>query len=307
MPEIKIEEKEIQKTIDNLLSMRAKEAAVTREAKKGDRCELDFETFIDNVAIEGGQAKKYSLELGKSQMIPGFEENLVGKKAGEDFEFDLRFPKDYHNKGVADKIAHFKIKMHTVFERTLPEVNDEFAKGLGFKSLEMFKKHLKTNIRQEKEQNEQAKKDKEIIDLIMSKSKFGDIPEALLNSEIDKMIMELKDNVSKQGLVFEDYLKHLKKSEAELKIDFAGDALKRIEAALIIRKIAENEKIEATAEEIDQEVERSIAMYKLQQVPEPELKKIEKQLRSEQYRDYVSSLLRNRKTIELLRAEIIKK
>ncbi|MFH0815069.1 MAG: trigger factor [Candidatus Falkowbacteria bacterium] len=305
--EIKVEDAEIEKIINDLRELRAQEVAADRPAKNGDLVHIDLGTFVDLVPIEGGQAKKYSVLIGKGQMIPGFEEKLIDKKAGEELEFDLRFPKDYHNKNIADKIAHFKIKMISVFERTLPTVDEEFAKSLGFKSLEMLRKNLGDNVKMEKERDASSKKDREIIELLAKKSKFEDIPDALVDSEAHKMVHELEDNVTKQGLKFADYLQHMKKTEADLRIDFAADAIKRIQASLIVRAVADKENIAATEEEIKTEVERTIAMYKLQRTPENEMEKITKYLRGDDYRRYVENIIKNRKALEKLKEILVKK
>jgi trigger factor len=305
--EIKVADSEVDKIIEDLRGLRATETNVDRPAKIGDIVHIDLGTFVDMVPIEGGQAKKYAVALGKKQMIPGFEEQLIGKKAGNELEFDLRFPKDYHNKNIADKIAHFKIKMISVLERTLPIVDEEFAKSLGFKSLEMLRKNLGDNVRLEKTRDASSKKDREIIDLIIKKSKFEEIPSALVDSESHKMVHELEENVSRQGLKFEDYLKHLNKTEADLRLDFAPDAIKRIQASLIVKTVAEKENVQAADEEVKQEVERTIAMYKLQGTPANEMEKISKYLRGDDYRRYVENLVRNRKALEKLKEIMIKK
>ncbi|MBI5254214.1 trigger factor [Candidatus Falkowbacteria bacterium] len=305
--EIKVEGTEIDKIINDLLELRAKEVVADRPAKNGDLVHIDLATFVDMVPIEGGQAKKYSVVIGKGQMIPGFEEKLIDQKAGDELEFDLRFPKDYHNKNIADKIAHFKIKMLSVFERTLPTVDEEFAKSLGFKSLEMLRKNLGDNVKMEKERDANAKKDREIIDLLAKKSKFEDIPDALIDSEAHKMVHELEDNVARQGLKFADYLQHMHKTEADLRIDFSADAIKRIQASLIVRNVADKENIQATDEEIKQEVECTIAMYKLQLTPENEMGKITKYLRGNDYRRYVENIIKNRKALERLKQIMVQK
>jgi trigger factor len=197
--------------------------------------------------------------------------------------------------------------MLAVMERALPEANEDFAKSLGFKSLEMMRKNLGGNIKLEKERDINAKKEREIIDLLIKKSKFEDIPSALVDSEAHKMVHELEDTVSRQGLKFEDYLKHINKTETDLKLDFAPDAIKRIQASLLIREVANKEAVKATDDETKQEIERTIAMYKLQRTPENEMERISKYLRGDDYRRYVENLLRNKKALEKLKEIMIKK
>ena len=309
MTEIKVENSEVEKVVTDLRSMRAKEILKNENepVELGDKVELDFETFIDQVAIDGGQAKGHSLVIGKGQMIPGFEDNIIGLKKDETKEFELEFPKKYHEEKLQGKKALFKIKILTIYKIELPEVNDEFAKGFGLKNLDDLKKHLESNIKREKEMKENERYELELIEQLIDKSKFEELPDSLVEDEIHKMIHELEDNVVRQGMKFEDYLSNIKKTEADLHLDFSADAIKRVKTGLVIRVLAEKERITADEKEINDETERSLASYKFHPQYEGKLAELEQNMRSENGQRYFSNLIRNRKAMELLKEKTSKK
>jgi len=306
LPETKIDAKEIEKTLDDLKKMRSKEAVADKAAEKGDKVELNFDTFMDNVPIEHGSAKKHSLVVGENKMIPGFEENIEGMKKDEEKEFDLAFPKEYHAKELAGKKATFKIKILAVYKIELPTIDDAFAKELGLTDLKTLKSHIESNIKKEKQVKEEQKQELEMINALIEKSKFDELPEVLINQEVHKMVHELEDNVTKQGMDFKNYLEHIKKTEADLKLDFTADAIKRVKTAVLIREIAQKQKLEITDKEIDEEVERTIASYKLNPAYAAQIDELEKNIKSDNARQYFKNLIINRKTIKFLKDTIIK-
>jgi len=266
---------------------------------------LIFETFIDKIAIPGGKAEKYPLVIGSNKMIPGFEEQVIGMKKGEEKEFDLTFPKEYHNEKIAGKNAHFKVKVGEVFERVKPEINEDFAKMLGLKTIDDLKSSIKNNLRHEREHIEGDKKDLEMINKLIEQTTYGDIPETLISDETYKMLEELKDNIAKQGLRFEDYLEHLKKKESDLMLDFTPDAMKRVKTSLAIREIAKQEKIETLESEIDAERDLTLNSYKMNPAFATQMEHLEKNITSEGARRYFENVLINRKVMEMLRKTII--
>lgn len=298
--EIKIEADQIEKVIKEVQESRAKETLEKKAAEKGDKVEVDFEVFRDNVPIDGGTQKKYPLVIGSQHFIPGFEENLISLKENEEKEFELNFPKEYHNKNLAGKPAKFKVKVLAVYKRELPEINDEFAKSLGQESLAKLKEQIEHNMEHEKHHEEEERVERELLDKIIDNSEIAEIPDILITSETNKMIQEMESNLGMQGVPFADYLKHLNKTIDQLKLDFAPQALKRVKGALIMRQIFFTEKIETTEAEIDQELEKYKAMYK--QNPE-----LIKQLNTPEYRDYVSNLLGNNKVMNLLKTTCVER
>lgn len=307
LPEIKVNDEKLEKVMQDLQKMRAQDEEVNEPADKGHKVLVDFKAFMDNVPLEGGQAKDHQIILGEGQMIPGFEDKLIGMKKDEEKEFELVFPKEYHAKHLAGKKALFKIKMKTINKVKLPEINDEFAKTLGLPDLQALKNNIKTNIEQEETNKAMQKQELEIIEKMIDATKFEDLPETLINSEVHKMMQELKDNLAKQGMNFDDYLKHLKKSEADLKLDFTPDAIKRVKTGLMIREIAQKEKIEATNEEIEQEKQKTLASYKLNPAYEGKIDELEKNLNGEQAKQYFGNLIANRKTISWIKDKVVEK
>ena len=304
--EIKIEAAAVDKVLADIQKMRCQEALVEREIGKTDKAEIDFETFIDKIAIAGGKAEKYPLVIGDNHMIEGFEDNLIGLKKDDTKEFELSFPKKYHEEKIAGKKATFKVKVLNVYERKMPELNDELAKSLGLPTFEALKKQIEDNLKHEKEHQAQDKKDVEIITQLIEKSTFGDLPDVLINDEAHKMVHELEDKVTQQGLQFADYLNHLKKKESDLLLDFTPDAIKRVKSSLAIRQIALNEKITIDDKEIDDETDLTLKSYQMNPQYASELKQIEDNIKSPNARRYFENLLINRKVMKLLRKEMVK-
>lgn len=306
MEEIKVEQEEVDKVIRQIQTMRATETLEDKKVEKGDKVELSFETFIDNVPIENGKAEKHSLVIGQGQMIPGFEDNLISLKKDDEKEFELPFPKEYHEKKLAGKKATFKIKILGVYKIVLPEIDDEFAKQLGFKDAEGLKGNLSNNIKGEKEQKATQKKELEIINLLLEKSNFDEVPEVLVNQELHKMMHEMQENVAKQGMKYEDYLSHIKKTESELKLDLTPDAIKRVKTGLLIREFAIKNNIKPEEKEIEEEIQKTLASYKLNPAYAAQIDDLEKNLRTNNAKRYFENMLANRKTIQFIKDKVIK-
>ena len=290
---IKIEAKDVDQAIEDLRKMQAKESLQDKPAETDDRLEVDFTVSLDRVVIEGGVGKKYPIVIGEHTMIPGFEEQLIGLKAGEEKEFELAFPKEYQNAMVAGKKCEFKVKVLSVFQRELPEANDEWATTLGAKDLADLKEKIRKNYEDEKTAHEEQRAEMELLNKIVEKSEFTEIPELLIDNEAHRMVHEFADSISYQGINFDDYLKSIKKSHDDLEKDFRPKALERTKVSLIIREISAIEKIQVTDEEINKELDTISS-----QVDSEEAKN---NVRSDGYRQYVSSIIRNQKTIEKLK------
>lgn len=294
---VNIPDKEIDKALEDIRKLRAEEKEVDREAREGDLVEIDFSTTLNNVPLEGGQASKYQLILGDKQMIPGFEEKIIGMKKGEEKKFKLKFPKDY-KKDLAGKEAEFTVKLLAVKERKLPELNDEFAKTLGQASLNDLKKILKQNIEAEAKQKEEQRTEIEMLQEVVKKSKFGPIPKSLIDNEIHRITHELEDDLQMRGISYSDYLKNLGKTDQEFKEDLKPKAEERVKTALVSRELALQKDIKASKEEIDKELDLARAQY--QNNPE-----VLKNLERPDYKEYIANVLTNRKVIEWLKKKIV--
>ena len=291
----------IEESIEDLRKMFATQNKVERSAQHGDRTDIDFELTLDGVVMENGTGKNHPVIIGSKQFVPGFEENLIGLKAGEVKEFNVTFPPTYHHAPLAGKTGKFRVSVHTVYEINKPEVNDEFAKKAGkFTSLTELRQKLEANLKEEAATETDRRFERAVVDELIARSRFGDLPAVLIDNEVEKMIAELKDEVSRQGgPSFDDYLQGIKKSLADLKKEFRPPAEQRVKAAILIRAIAKKERVVPDDKQVEEELKSTKTMYK----DSPE---ILGRIDSEDYRDYLRSLQVNRKVVELLKANAIK-
>jgi len=296
--EARVEDKEVNKVLEDLRKMQAKEVLTDRQAKKGDRIEADFEVSLDKVVIEGGQGKKYPLVIGEGMMIPGFEEQFIGLKAGEEKTFQLKFPDQYQNKMVAGKLCDFKVKLLSVYDRSLPELNDDWAKTLNAGSLQDLKEKIQQNLVEEQKFNFEQKAEIEMLNKIVEKTEFSEIPEVLVESESHRMIHEFEDSIVSQGLNFADYLKSVNKEKKDLEAEFKPKALERVKASLVIKAVADERKIEVSEQELNEETEKILLQVK----GNPEA---EGNIKSTGYQHYLQTIIRNRKVLEALKKELI--
>ncbi|HLD27363.1 MAG TPA: trigger factor [Patescibacteria group bacterium] len=293
-----VKDEEVDQAIDDLRGMRAKEVLVNRPAQKNDQAEIDFNVSLDKVPVEGGQGQKYPLVLGSGAMIPGFEDNLIGLKAGEEKIFQLKFPAEYQNKMLAGKLCDFKVKVHSVFERQLPEATDDWAKTLGAESVKELKTKITKNLEEEKKFNEEQRLENELLEKIVARVKFSEIPDSLIHNEAHRMVHEFGDTIAARGISFADYLKNIKKEEHDLEEEFAPRAKERVKTSIVIKEIADQEKIEATADELKKETELILAQV-------PDNQEAADNIKSEGYQQYLNTIVRNKKVMEMLKKECI--
>ncbi|MFH0819462.1 MAG: trigger factor [bacterium] len=298
--DLEFKEEKIKKTLRDLAEMRAGEKVVERPARESDKVEIDLKMFQGKVPVEGGTSHNHFVYLNDNNYnIPGFNEKLLGLKSGEEKEFQLTFPKTHYNKNLAGFPVDFKIRVKNVYERTVPEINDEFARGLGnFADLAALEKQLRSNLKEEAQQKEAERQEIEMLAQLANGSTFSEIPEILIVNEKERMVEELKNNLTRQSLDFTHYLEHLKKSEDDLKESFAEEAVKRIKTGLVLRQIQLKENLTAGEEEIHQEIEKIKQFYQNQ--PEQSA-----DFDSPDYHDYLATVLANRKAIGFLKEKII--
>ncbi len=261
--EIKVDESEVDKEVAFLAKQRAKIITVNRGAKEDDQVEVDFDASQDNIVLENGTAKKQLIVIGEKRFVPGFEEKLIGMKAGDEKEFDLTFPKEYHAKHLAGKNVTFNVKVNLVQERQIPEINDEFASGIGkFKDLSELKKNIHKGIEHEQKQKVKDEQKREIIDAITEKTEL-DVPEVLINREIETMMAELESDIGRINLNKQQYFEQLKTTEEKLKEQWRRDqAPKRVKAALAVQEIAKENEITSETKEIEEEMNKILQYYK---------------------------------------------
>jgi trigger factor len=291
---VMVTDDEVNSLLEDLRRSRCTEVLVTRPARKDDKVEIDFQGFSDGVPLEGATSKTHPIVIGSQQFVPGFEEHLIGMKPGEKKEFTIRFPKTYHDKRLENRNVLFRVTLHSVFQRNIPVADDAFAKSMGtFKTLVELKERLRKNISDSKTQKERERFEQAMLEKIEEISKIGELPDVLVNGEIDKMLSELRERTSAQGMEYPRYLEALKKSEEDLKKEFLPKAEKRIRLALLSRAIAEKERIEIRDDEIDKEIEEARALYRGNQ-------EVEQNLRSDDYRRYLKNTMTAHRVTEFL-------
>jgi len=289
----KVTDEQIQKELTSLQKSRAKIITVAREAKEGDLVEIDFEVLVEGKPIEGGTAKKHPLTIGENYFIPGFEGQLIGMKEKDEKEFNLDFPKEYHQKSLAGKPARFKVKMSLVQEKELPKLNDEFAKSLGkFENIEALKKSISEGIEIEHKKNNEEKWRAAAIEKITAESQIN-LPEVLIEQELEKMMAELEQNIAGMGLTLDAYLENIKKSKSEITKGWKETAEKRVRMALVLKEIAAAEEIEIPAKEVEEEMNRVLAYYK-------GMGDMEKNVDMERLYIYTKGVLTNEKVFKFL-------
>ncbi len=297
---IEVKEKDIDQALKDLQRMQTKEirAATGEVIAKENKVIVSIQIKKDGVAIEGGQSPNHGIYMMEDYYVPGFKEQLIGMKEGEEKTFTLPFPDSHVQKMLAGKPVDFFVKINELYKLEPPQIDDTFAVSLGQKDLLQLKQRIEDNLKDELIVEEERRQEKEILELLAKKSLFEDLPDLLVNEEINKMVGELKGAVEEQGAIFEDYLKNIKKSYAQIKLDFTPQAITRVKVAILLRALAKQEKIEVTQKDIDEELDRLASRY-----DDPETKKY---VYTPQYRDYVEQLLTNRRVISVLKEVMVK-
>ncbi|MDC2863204.1 MULTISPECIES: trigger factor [unclassified Bacillus (in: firmicutes)] len=232
--------------------------------ENGDTAVIDFEGFVDGEAFEGGKGENYSLAIGSNTFIPGFEEQLVGLKAGEQKEVEVSFPEEYHAAELAGKPATFKVTVHEIKVKELPALDDEFAKDANEEvaTLDELKAKIRENLEVSKKQEAEQKVRDEVVEKASANAEI-EIPEAMIETELDRMVREFEQRLSYQGMNLELYYQFTGTDEEKLKGQMKEDAAKRVTTNLVLEAIIEAEKIEATEEEVNAEVEKMAEMYNM--------------------------------------------
>ncbi|MBE3569273.1 MAG: trigger factor [Bacillales bacterium] len=234
------------------------------EAEEGDTVVIDFEGFVDGEPFEGGKAENYSLELGSDTFIPGFEDQLIGTKAGEEKEVEVTFPEEYHAEELSGKPAVFKVKVHEVKEKVLPELDDEFAKDVDeeVETLADLKAKIKDRLKHQKEHEAEHALQDAVVEKATANAEI-DIPEVMIENEIDRMMQEFSQNLSAQGMNLELYYQFSGQSEEDLRNQMKENAEIRVRTSLTLEAIANAENIEASEEDVEKELQRMADQFNL--------------------------------------------
>ncbi|MBH0230053.1 trigger factor [Halobacillus yeomjeoni] len=232
------------------------------EVENGDTVVMDFEGFVDGEAFEGGQADNYSLEVGSGSFIPGFEEQLVGKKAGEETDVQVTFPEEYHAEDLAGKEATFKVKIHEIKGKELPELDDEFAKDVDEEVETLDELTKKTRERLEEQKKTEAENHKrDTLVKQASENAEVEIPDAMVQTELDRMVQEFEQRLQMQGMTKDMYFQFTGQDEDTLREQMKEDAGKRVKTNLTLEAISEAEDVNVTDEDVNSELENMASMY----------------------------------------------
>ena len=235
-----------------------------RAAEEGDIVTIDFEGFVDGEAFEGGKGEAYPLTLGSHTFIPGFEEQLVGAKTGDHVEVNVTFPEEYQAKELAGKAAVFQCDVKKIEAKELPELNDDFAKDVSeFDTLAEYKEDVKKNLTESKEKEALRAKEDAAIEKIIENAEM-EIPEAMLDTQCRQMMDDFGRRMQSQGLSMEQYFQFTGQTAEKMMEDMKPQALKRIQTRLVLEKIVEVENIQPTEEEVNEEISKMAAMYKME-------------------------------------------
>ncbi|MEI3356092.1 MAG: trigger factor [Clostridia bacterium] len=263
-----------------------------RPVESGDIATIDFEGFVDGKAFEGGKAENHDLEIGSNTFIPGFEDQIIGMKIDEEKDVVVKFPEEYFSKDLAGKDAVFKVKVHEIKKKELPELDDEFAKDVSeFDTLEELKADIKA--KQEKQNEERAKYEtQEAVVKALCENVKVQIPSGMVEMEIDNMLRDIEQRLSYQGLKLEQYLQMMGKTMEDMRKEYEPQAINGIKSRLALEAVIKAEKIEATDKEIDEKMKEMAKNYGKEND--------EEFLKNENVRNYIKEGLASEKAIDFL-------
>ena len=262
-----------------------------RPLENGDTATIDFEGFVDGVAFDGGKAEGHELEIGSGAFIPGFEEQLVGMEIDGEKEIKVTFPKEYFSKELAGKDATFKVKLHEIKKKELPELDDEFAKDVSeFDTLDELKKSIKEKLTKNNEQRAKYETEDAAIKAVCEGSEL-DVPSGMIELEIDNMLKDFEQRLAYQGLNLEQYLKMLGKTEEEIRKEYEPQAIEAIKSRLVLEAVIKAEKIEASEEEVKAKMEEMAKSYG---------KDVEELSKNENLKNYLEDGIKSEKALEFI-------
>lgn len=298
--DITVTDEDVENEIKSQLSRNARSIDVTdRAAQMGDTVVLDFDGSVDGVPFEGGKSENYTLELGSNSFIPGFEDQLCGKNLEEDIDVNVTFPKDYHAEELAGKKALFKCKLHKITAKELPELNDEFAEDQGFDSVADYKEDVKKTLTERKENAAKRTQEDEALAKIIADSKM-DIPDAMIDFQVNQMLNEYANNLAQSGLSFEQYMQFTGMTLDQLKAQMRPDAEDRIKGSLVLEAIAKAEGFEGTDEDVEKKIEEMAEQYGMKaddikkNIPDSEKENMKKDVALEKAINFVTENMKLR-------------
>lgn len=287
---ISVTDDEVVKVIDHLSEGRVKEAAVDRAAEKDDKIVVDIAMSLDNVPLDGGQNKDTAVIIGKDYLVPGFDEHLIGLTKAEERTFNIHYPDNHFQKNIAGKEVSFKVIAKDIFSRELPKLDDDFAKTFGLETITELRTNIKTNLEAEKTEEAKYTLEHSILEAVVAKATISELPDELIDNELEVMLKELEHNVTAAGGKFTDYLVSINKPLESLKQELRPQAIERLKISLVVRAIIKAEHITVTEAEVNTELDNLRKHYG------HDTKALET-LNSSLYRQHIETLLLNRKVV----------
>ena len=262
---VKVTKKEIEDAVNHMREHYKENVLKEGKVANGDIAIIDFEGFKDGVAFDGGKGENYSLEIGSNSFIPGFEEQIIGMKAGEEKEINVTFPNDYHEESLKGAPAVFKVKVNEVKEIKIPELDRDFFDDLGMEGIdskEALENQVKENIKASKEKQAEDKYIDELLNKIIETAEI-DVPETMINDETDRMVQQFSEQIGMQGITIEQFYQFTKSDESKLKEQYHDEAVKRIKYRLVLDEIVKKEKIKVSDKEVDKKLEDIAKKYNM--------------------------------------------
>ena len=289
----KVTAKEVKEEIEKELERSARTVEKTGKIAEGDTAVIDFEGFIDDKAFEGGKGENYDLEIGSHSFIEGFEEALIGHKAGEDVDVEVTFPENYQAEDLAGKPAVFKCKIHAVKGKEIQKLDDEYVSDTTeFETVDEYKASVKERLENRKKDEARRAQEDEALAKIVEDSEM-EIPDAMLDLQVENMINDFANNMAQQGLSLQQYMQFTGSTMDAFKEQVRPDALQRTQTSLVLEAIAKAENIEATDEDVQAQIEKMAGMYGMEAdqlkglVGEEEQKSMKKDLAIEKAIEFV--------------------
>lgn len=300
--EYPVTDEDVDKELENMRNANARMVAVEgRPAKKDDMVIIDYKGFVGEEQFEGGTAENQPLVLGSGHFIEGFEDQLIGAKAGDSVEVKVTFPEDYHAEHLAGKEAVFKVDVKEIKEKELPDLDDEFAKDVSeFETLEDLKKDIRKKLEERAAHRAKHETEDEVIKRVTELSEI-DIPEVMIEKQIDSMVRDFEMQLMYQGLKLEGYLDYYNKSMEEFRDGLRDEATERVRTQLTLEKVSQVEGVTASEEELDKELEEMAKRYKME-----DIEKFKKSMGEDEL-NYIRESIIIRKTVDLLVGELTEK
>lgn len=296
----KVSKKDIDHEIEHQREHNARISTVEdRDLKENDISTIDFEGFVDGVAFEGGKGENFELTIGSGQFIPGFEEQLVGMKIGEEREINVKFPEEYHAENLAGKDAMFKVKLISIKEKILPELDDEFVKDVSeFETLEEYKKDIEKKLKEQKESQAKADKENQAMDKLIENTEVV-IPESMIETEINQMIEQFAGNLSYQGLTIEKYCEYMGTTLDGFKETLKPQAEKDVKLKLALEYVSKVEDVKVEEADIDEKVKELAEQYGNENA--------DSLLKNENVRNYMREKLMQENTLKVIVDSVVEK